>query len=189
MLVKGIHRRGLMAVGAVLGISSVSTAAAAAGGGEALHPTLANFSRFLGKWVGAGEGQPGTSRVERTYEPTLKGRFILERNRSTYAPQEKNPKGEVHDHVGYMSFDKTRGRLVLRQFHPEGFVNQFVAATATIDGETFVLDSEAIENIPAGWRARETYKFASADAFEEVFELSEPGKGFEVYSHNRFKRA
>ena len=41
--------------------------------------------------------------------------------------------------------------------------------------------SEAIENIPAGWRARETYVMTSADAFEEIFELAEPGKPFEVY--------
>lgn len=36
--------------------------------------------------------------------------------------------------------------------------------------------SEAIENIRAGFRARETYLMASADEFEEVFELAEPGQ-------------
>ena len=49
--------------------------------------------------------------------------------------------------------------------------------------------SEAIENIPAGWRARETYVFTGPDAFEETFELSEPGKPFEVYSHTTLRRA
>jgi hypothetical protein len=68
-------------------------------------------------------------------------------------------------------------------------VNQFVAATPSFDKDTLVFDSEAIENIPVGWRARETYKFAGAEAFEEIFELAEPSKDFTVYSHNRFKRA
>jgi hypothetical protein len=68
-------------------------------------------------------------------------------------------------------------------------VNQFVAATPSLDNGSLVFDSEALENIPAGWRARETYKFSGADAFEEIFELAEPAKDFTVYSHNRFARA
>ena len=31
-----------------------------------------------------------------------------------------------------------------------------------------VFTSESIDNIPAGWRARETYKLVSADEFVEV---------------------
>ena len=181
-----VSKRTLIIAGAIMSVAPIGTAAAA---DQQLTAGLVAFARFLGKWRGTGEGQPGTSDVERTYEPTLSGRFILERNRSTYAPQEKNPKGEVHEHVGYMSFDKARKRLILRQFHPEGFVNQYVAATAAIDADSLVLNSEALENLPAGWRARETYKFSGPDAFEEIFDLSEPGKDFEVYSHNRFKRA
>ena len=153
-----------------------------------LSAHLQPFERFLGVWRGEGEGQPGKSSVERTYEVTLGGKFILVRNTSSYAPQEKNPKGEVHDDVGYMSFDKARKRLVLRQFNVEGFVNHYVAATATIEGGGLIMNSEAIENIPAGWKARESYTFTGADGFEEVFELAEPGKAFEVYSHNRLKR-
>ena len=42
--------------------------------------------------------------------------------------------------------------------------------------------TEAIENIPAGWRARETY------ILEEIFELAPPGKDFELYSRNRLTR-
>ena len=45
-----------------------------------------------------------------------------------------------------------------------------------------------LENIPAGWRARETYKILGPDEFVEVFELAEPGKNFEVYSEARYVR-
>src|SRR5262249_8215875 len=98
-------------------------------------------------------------------------------------------KGEVHEDAGYLSFDKARKRLVFRQFHGEGFVNQYLAATETFDGDVLVMESEAIENIPAGFRAREAYRFTGNDAFAEIFELAEPGKDFELYSHNRLKRA
>jgi hypothetical protein len=53
---------------------------------------------------------------------------------------------------------------------------------------TIVFTSEAIENIPAGYRARETYLLHGPDEFEEVFEMAEPGKDFEVYSRTRLKR-
>lgn len=184
-----ISRRFVMAAGGALLTLPAMQSAHAADASTPLHANLGNLQRFIGRWTGEGEGQPGKSTVERTYEVTLGGRFILARHRSTYAPQAKNPKGEVHDDVGYFSFDKARKRFVFRQFHVEGFVNQFVAATPSFDNGTLVFNSEAIENIPAGWRARETYTFTGADAFEEISELAEPAKDFAVYSHNRFMRA
>ena len=113
----------------------------------------------------------------------LNGRFIRVQNTSTYAPQPKNPKGEVHQDVGYFSRDGGRKRLVLRQFHVEGFVNQYVQEPGTL-----IFVSEAIENIPAGFRARETYVSLGPDGFEETFELAEPGKDWQLYSRTRFKR-
>lgn len=181
-------RRHIMLAGVGVCAASFAPALAAYAATPTLGANLKAFDRFLGTWRGEGEGQPGKSAVERTYEATLGGQFILVRNKSTYAPQEKNPKGEVHDDVGYMSFDKSRKRLVLRQFNVEGFVNHYVAATAAIEGDALVMNSESIENIPAGWRARESYKFIGSDGFEEIFELAEPGKEFEIYSHNRLKR-
>jgi hypothetical protein len=43
-------------------------------------------------------------------------------------------------------------------------------------------------NIPAGFRARETYVFSGSDQLEEIFEIAEPGKDFEVYSRSRLTR-
>jgi hypothetical protein len=77
---------------------------------------------------------------------------------------------------------------VLRQFHVEGFVNQFVMTSASADGKTIVFTSESIENIPAGFRARETYKIMGPDEFREIFEIAEPGKDFEVYSEGHYRR-
>ena len=148
----------------------------------------ARITPLLGRWTGTSEGKPGTASVERQYSRALGDRFIRVTNRSTYAPQAKNPKGEIHQDEGFFSVDRARKRLVFRQFHVEGFVNQYVEEPQSIP-QTIVFTSEAIENIPAGFRARETYTLRGPDEFEEVFELAEPGKPFEVYSRARFTRA
>ena len=141
---------------------------------------------LIGQWEGSSEGQPGAARVQREYARILNSRFIRVQNQSVYQPQEKNPKGEIHEDMGVFSFDSTRRRLVFRQFHREGFVNQYVHDPAQTDKVVFT--TEAIENIPAGWRARETYVMRGTDEFEEIFELAAPGKDFEMYSHARLKR-
>jgi hypothetical protein len=148
---------------------------------------LSALDPFIGRWQGTTEGRPGTGTVEREYKRVLNSRFVHVQNRSIYPPQERNPKGEQHEDVGIFSVDRTRKRIVFRQFHIEGFVNQYVQGPESADG-TIVFTTEAIENIPDGWRARETYRLISADEFEEVFELSEPGKPFDVYSRIRLRR-
>lgn len=87
--------------------------------------------RFLvGRWEGTTEGQPGHGTVARSYGYVLGDRFIHERSTSTYPPQEKNKKGEVHEHLSMFSYDRMRKVLVLRQFHTEGFVNQYTYSGA-----------------------------------------------------------
>lgn len=145
-------------------------------------------ARFIGTWEGTGEGQSGISKVERTYKAIFNGRFLQVDNRSTYEPQESNPKGEVHEDTGLFSYDKARKKLVFRQFHIEGFVNQYVLEETSEDNKRTVFVTEQIENIPSGWRARETYIVYRNDEMEEVFELAAPGKEFELYSKSRLTR-
>jgi len=51
-----------------------------------------------------------------------------------------------------------------------------------------VFETEALENVPAGWKAREIYEVVSPDEFVETFELASAGGAYEVYSKARFKR-
>jgi hypothetical protein len=148
---------------------------------------LTPIASLIGRWTGTSEGQPGKGTVERSYERALGSRFIRVRNRSTYPPQEKNPKGEVHEDEGFFSFDRARKRMLFRQFHVEGLVTTYVHDLDVKPG-TLTFTSEAIENIPAGWRARETYILHGPDDLEEIFELAEQGKEFTVYSRTRLKR-
>ena len=148
---------------------------------------LLPLSFLIGRWEGTSSGQPGSAKVQREYVRVLNSHFIRVQNKSVYPPQEKNPRGETHEDYGMFSFDKTRKSAVLRQFHVEGFVNQYLSDLALQDGK-IVFTSEAIENIPPGYRARESYRILGPDAFEEHFELAEPGKAFESYSRARFTR-
>ena len=143
---------------------------------------------FEGTWEGTGSGESGTSSVNREYEFVLGGTFLQVKSRSTYPPQEKNPKGEIHEDWGFFSRDKSRKLLVLRQFTVEGFVNQYILSSSPDDSLTIAFVTEAIENIPAGWRARETYRVTGPDEFVETFDLAPPGKEFTPYAENRLRR-
>ena len=140
------------------------------------------FKPFIGTWTGKGGGEPGIGNYERSYEFIFNKRFIEIKNKSTYPATDKNPKGEVHEDIGYFSYDKARRTYILRQFHIEGFVNQYTLDSISSDGKNITFITESIENIPPGWRAKETYHLISDDQIQEIFELAAPGKPFEPYT-------
>jgi hypothetical protein len=145
------------------------------------------FQPFIGSWTGAGDGVDGNGKYERTYQFVLNKKYIEVRNKTVYAASKENPKGYTHEDVGYISYDKARKTFVFRQFHAEGFVNQYRLDSLSGDKKTIVFLSEAIENIPPGWRARETYAVGD-NTLTEVFNLAEPNKGFEPYTKARLAR-
>ncbi len=156
---------------------------------EAARPDPFAPVRFLiGEWRGTAEGQAGNGTVTRSYAFVLGDRFIEERNTSTYPAQDRNAKGEVHEHRGFLSFDRKRKTLMMRQFHRESFVNLYAFDSAASTAQRLVFNSEHFENFDNSWRARETYELISADEFVETFELAPPQKPFEIYSRTRFRR-
>lgn len=169
-------------------LAATSAAAATAPASPGVDPWAS--VRFLeGNWTGVATGEPGTGTVQRSYQFIVGDRFLHERNVSSYAAKKPNAPGETHEHWSFISFDKQRKKLVLRQFHQEGFVNQYVLATEENTPRRLVFVSEAFENLDGRWRARETYDVISADEFTETFEIAEPGKDFQVYSRSSFQRA
>jgi len=145
--------------------------------------------RFLeGELTGESQGESGIGTVHRSYQFILSHRFLHERNVSAYAPKQPNTPGELHEHWSLLSFDKQRKRLVLRQFHQEGFVNQYVFDAGQSTARKLVFVSESFENLDSRWRARETYEVISPDEFTETFEIAEPDKEFAVYSKTSLRR-
>lgn len=146
------------------------------------------FQSFIGVWTGQGSGEPGIGTYERSYKFILNGKFIEVRNKSTFEPTASNAKGEVHEDLGYISYDRSLKKFRLRQFHIEGFVNEYLLDSISPDQKTIVFVTESIENIPSGWKAKETYRVLSENELEESFELAEPGKDYAVYSKVLLKK-
>jgi hypothetical protein len=144
--------------------------------------------RLVGEWSGTSSGQPGDGTVARRYAFVLNDRYLHETNTSEYPPQERNKKGERHEHWGVFSHDRQHKALVLRHFHVEGFVNTYRQVVADDQSDTVVFESVAFENLGADWKGRETYQFVNDDEFIETFELAPPGKPYQLYSRAQLKR-
>lgn len=143
---------------------------------------------LIGNWSGPSEGKPGKGNSERSYQFVFNKKYIEIKNKSVYPPTGENKKEQTHEDIGYISYDRMRKSFIFRQFHVEGFVSEYKLDSVSPDGKTIVFISESIENIPLGWRAKETYRIMSNDEFTETFELAEPNKDFSVYSQVNFKR-
>lgn len=143
---------------------------------------------FEGQWVGHETGAAGIGQGERSYEFIMNGKYLYFKNKSTFEPQEKNPEGEVHEDWGFFSYDNFRKTIVLRQFHSEGYVNQYTIIADTSDLKSLILVTESIENVPDGFRARYIYKFKNENEFTEIFELASPGKDFNPLLENHWTR-
>jgi len=145
--------------------------------------------RFLeGVWEGKGEGKSGVSNVRHDFQFIMKGKYLFMRTKAVFEPQEKNPKGEVHEDWGIFSYDRSRQKIVFRQFHIEGFITQYVLEEISGNGKTLLFKTEKIENAPPELRARLTFKLLKSDKLEVNFELAFPGKDFDCYSVNVLKR-
>ncbi|WP_321475166.1 hypothetical protein [uncultured Paludibaculum sp.] len=143
--------------------------------------------RFLeGRWKGVATGEPGRGVSEREYRFEMKGRFLSVRNKSTWEIVKGKTEPEIHEDWGMFSYDRNMKVLVLRQFHIEGFVNEYRLTASTPESREFT--TFQIENLPAGFRAREVYRIVSKDEFVESFSIAEPGKDFQPYSETRFQR-
>ena len=143
---------------------------------------------FIGQWAGTGSGNSGTSTVETKFGFVFNETYLHVTTKAVFEPQEKNPEGEIHEDLGYISYDRGRDKFVFRQFHVEGFINHYVLDSVSADGKTIVFTTESLENAPPGMSARVTYTLAGPDELNSAFDLAFPGKELSCFSQNVFKR-
>jgi hypothetical protein len=137
------------------------------------------FAPLAGHWAGTSEGVFGTATVDRTCEPVLDGRFFRVATRST-------SEREVHEDIGFHSFDHTAGTLVLREFHNEGYVNAYRELASA--GGALVFESEHIENPePATLRARLS-TWQEGGQLRETLELASDDGPFRICVDIRLMR-
>jgi len=81
------------------------------------------------------KGGPGKGVSTREYRFDLNGRVLSARNKSIWEPQIAGAKPEIHEDFGMYSYDKLQRKIVLCQFHPEGFVTPVFPQPASVSGE------------------------------------------------------
>ncbi len=149
------------------------------------------FKYFIGSWDGHETGRAGIGKGDRTYKIIMGDTYLFYKNTSAFEPQEKNPDGEVHEDWTFFSYDKFRKKYVLREFHIEGFVNQYTLdslSSLSNDNKRFVFISENVENAPEGLRGRVRVNIKNENEFVETFELAFPGKDFSLFLTNHWAR-
>jgi hypothetical protein len=143
---------------------------------------------FEGKWQGEITGKPGKQLSSRQYHFELDGKFLSQRDDSVFQNDDAAAKPKTRVDFGYFSYDKFLNKIVWRQFHSEGFVNEYRLETVSADNKSLEFVTVRIENLPEGWRAKKSYRVISNDDIEETFSLAPPGKDFEVYTQAHLKR-
>jgi len=148
----------------------------------------APFGRLIGSWQGSGQSQAGTSTVTTEFAVVLDNQYLRISNRSVIAAQEKTPNGEVHEDVGYISYDQQRDKYVLREFLSEGYVNQYTLDSLGTDPLELVFISESLENAPEGMTARLRYQLSGNDTLRSWFDLAFPEKDYTCFIQQELTR-
>lgn len=147
------------------------------------------FNFLLGEWIGTGEGFGNSkSKINSEFKLVLGDKYIEVINESKFEPTAKNPEGEYHIDKGFISYDRSRKTIVFRQFHIEGFVNQYILVDSISNSTKLVFESETIENFMPGGKARWTIIKHSENEIETIFDLSMNTSGYTCYGTNKLKR-
>lgn len=155
---------------------------------NAQNNPLEKFSDLIGKWNGTGSvSETSESVIHSEFNWVMNKKYIEVKNHSEFKPTAQNPQGEIHDDVGFISFDRARKKFVFRQFHVEGFVNHYILNDSLSVGSKFVFESEIIENFVPGGKARYTLILNSGN-LETLFDIAMPGKEYACYGQNHLTR-
>lgn len=170
------------------GLLLSSIAVLAAFSAAAQPDSWAALRALEGRWEGPTTGKPGKGTTSREYRYELNGRFLFQRDKSVYQPADPAATPVVHEDFGVFSYDTNLKKVVWRQFHSEGLVNEYTLETIGADGKSLEFVTTKIENLPPGFRARKVYRMRTADEIEETFSVAPTGKDFEVYTVAHLKR-
>lgn len=150
---------------------------------------LDRFNHLIGNWVGTGEGYSASkSVIHSSFRWVLNKQFLEVKNHSEFESTDQNPEGGIHDDWGIISFDKARKVFVFRQFHTEGFINQYVLNDSLSTDKSFVFESEVIENFVQGGTARFTIHIKSDSEIETLFDVGFPGREMACFGKNSLQK-
>ena len=151
-----------------------------------------NFERFaflFGEWTGTGSGFGNTrSKIQSEFKVIMNGKYIQIKNYTESEPNKSKPKGDKHTDWGILSFDKKRKKVIYRQFHSEGYVNQYVLNDSLSTDTKLIFETETIENFVEAGKARWTIRKHGDKEIEIKFDVSVPGKESAYYNTHRLRK-
>jgi hypothetical protein len=148
----------------------------------------APLAYFVGSWDGAATNRASVGTATREFRFIMDGAFLEEQGTTVYEMSTALPEGQTREELGIFSYDRSRGTLALREFHPEGYVVCYSLDSLSADTTTIVFVSDSIESMPPGWRAKLQYEILGRDECIELFKLAPPGQAFEVFWETHFTR-
>ncbi len=144
---------------------------------------------LIGNWQGTDSGFGNETPVIRSeFNRVMNNTFIELENNSKFKPTDNNHKGEHLTDWGMVSFDKSRKKIVFRQFINEGFVNQYILVDPLSNDTSLVFMTESIKNFMPGGKARWTINRKSENAIETIFDVSFPGKEYACFGTNQLNK-
>ena len=151
-----------------------------------------NFQQLdflLGEWSGRGSGFGNdSSTINSFFKPDMIGKYIEFKNESWFKPTSNNPEGEHHIDRGFISLDKERDLFVIRQFHIEGYVIQYILVDSLSNDTVLVFESESIENFVPGGEARWTITTISENQIETIFDVAFPNSDYSCMGVNKLRK-
>ena len=155
---------------------------AAAGDSPPQEDPWAPFRQLIGVWRGDAAGFGSVSDLQHEWDLAVQDRFLRLRTRSVQRTEDGE--GEVHEDVGYLSFDTDRGAYVFRRFLSEGFVNTFDVAR---EGDAITFEARESESAE-GMRGRMVLTFEGEHDYGMVLELAGPGGDFAACQEMKLHR-
>jgi len=150
---------------------------------------LSRFENLIGRWEGTGTGfGNSTSVVTAEYIWILNKQFLEVKHHAEFEPTDQNAEGEVHDDLGIISFNKERNVVVFRQYHNEGYFNEYVLNDSLSSPTQLIFESERIENFVPGGRAQFTINVQGTDKIQTVFDVGFPGREMACFGTNELKK-
>lgn len=146
---------------------------------------LSIFDKLIGSWEGSGEGfSSSKSTITAEYSWLMNQQYIEVKHRSVFEPTAQKPQGEIHEDMGIISYNKSKKAIVFRQYHIEGFYNEYVLSDSLSNNSKLVFETEKIENFVPGGRARFTILFKKTNEIETLFDVGFPGKEMACFGKN-----
>lgn len=146
------------------------------------------ISFIIGEWSGKGSGFGNDkSQINSNFQLVMDGKYIEVKNESIFEPTEKKPEGEHHIDKGFISYDKSRGEIIYRQFNNEGYYNQYVLNDSISNENILVFETEFIENFVPNGKAKWTIKKINENEIETVFDVSF-GNEYSCFGTNKLIR-